>query len=66
MIYSYGASGNKKMKSEILTNFCVVQGNKKMYIEFKYQNSWYSYDSMGQVHLLFLDFQFYGGFDRKN
>lgn len=39
MIYSYGASGNKKMKSEILTNFCVVQGNKKMYIEFKYQNS---------------------------
>jgi len=30
MIYSYGASGNKKMKSEILTNFCVVQGNKKI------------------------------------
>ena len=32
-------------------------------IEFEYQNSWYSHDSMAQVHLLFdfLDFSFFRG-----
>lgn len=58
---------NEKKKLEISTNSCVVKKLKEIkkvrfynfiYIEFEYQNSRYSHDSMGQVHLLFIHFFF--------
>lgn len=62
---------NEKKKPEISTNSCVVKKLKEIkkvhfiYIEFEYQNSRYSHDSMGQVHLLFINL-FFLGFDWKN
>lgn len=63
-IYSYRTSRNKMIELEISTNSCGVQRNENkkkkgstcsnfISIEFEYQNSGYSHDSMGQVHLFF-------------